>query len=201
MFDFGNQNFAIKGLSGTLPELYTDGFDEEQIWQQLELHNEPAFNRLMKDVARLLSFKGPKLSFQQVTAKTVEPEDDTVPEEDEMNDEESINSELSDKLPSDSEEEGESDSDGDWADLKLDEYKVLEDGGKGNSSREQPKRNYAKTEVDDQFFKVREMEEFLEKEEKVKPAKSGDDDEDDEDEDEIDFFADNISDEDENVSF
>ena len=201
MFDFGNQNFAIKGLSGMLPELYTDGFDEEQIWQQLELHNEPAFNRLMKDVSKLLSFKGSKLSFQQVTSKTVEPEEDPMLEEDDMNDEESINSELSDKLPSDSEEDVESDSDGDWADLKLDEYKVLEDGEKGKSGNEQPKRNYAKTEVDDQFFKVREMEEFLEKEEKVKPAKSAEDNDDDEDEDGIDFFADDISDEDEYVSF
>ena len=37
MFDFGNHNFAIKGLSGALPELYTDGFDEEQVIKQLNM--------------------------------------------------------------------------------------------------------------------------------------------------------------------
>ena len=167
----------------------------------MELYNEPAFNRLMKNVAKLLSLKGNKLSFQQVTPKAaVEQEEDTLPEEnDDLQDEESVNSELSDKLPTDSDEEGESDSDGDWADLKLDEYKVLEDGEKGKHGREnQPKKTYAKTEVDDQFFKVREMEEFLEKEEKPKPAKT-DNDDDDDDEEGFDFFGEDFSDDEENV--
>jgi U3 small nucleolar ribonucleoprotein component len=50
-----------------------------------------------------------------------------------------------------------------------------------------------KTEVDDEFFKVGEMEKFLEKEETEKPVK-------DDDEDSIDYFEDVLSDDDENVN-
>ena len=41
----------------TLPELIVKDFDEEQIWQQLELQNDYTFSNLVTDVAKLLTQK------------------------------------------------------------------------------------------------------------------------------------------------
>nr|CAG4634917.1 EOG090X09DZ [Alona affinis] len=190
LYDTGNRHCPIKGLSGALPELYTDGFDDEQVWQQLELHNESAFRILMKNTAKLLSAKGNKLSFKQVDhSDRAKEEEETEPMDDgeveEKDDDGSVASDLSFQIPADSDDEDEDESDeDDFDDLKFDEYKVLEDESeeKGKKSKNQLP-SYKKTEVDDQFFKLREMEDFLQKEE----GKKGDGEDNDE-EDGIDLF-------------
>ena len=48
----------------SLPELTVDGFDDEQIWQQIELENEDGIQALLSKSASLLSRKG-KCSFSQ----------------------------------------------------------------------------------------------------------------------------------------
>jgi U3 small nucleolar RNA-associated protein MPP10 len=40
-----------------LPELIIQGFDEEQVWQELELQNEGRSKRLLSDVASLVAHK------------------------------------------------------------------------------------------------------------------------------------------------
>nr|CAG4640187.1 EOG090X09DZ [Daphnia pulex]SVE84989.1 EOG090X09DZ [Daphnia pulex] len=195
LYDSVNRNFTLQGLTGSLPELYTEGFDEEQIWQQLELHNEPSFKILMKNVAKLLTGKDKKLSFYKVEVQT----DDEEQEENGLENEEdkdSVASDLSFQLPSDSDNENEDgdDSDLDETDaLKFDEYKMLDEEReeRPKKNREQSMGKIRKTEVDDEFFKVGEMEKFLEKEEAEKPVK-------DDDEDSIDYFEDVLSDDDEN---
>jgi U3 small nucleolar RNA-associated protein MPP10 len=197
LYDSVNRNFTLQGLTGSLPELYTEGFDEEQIWQQLELHNEPSFKILMKNVAKLLTGKDKKLSFYKVEVQT----DDEEQEENGLENEEdkdSVASDLSFQLPSDSDNENEDgdDSDLDETDaLKFDEYKMLDEEReeRPKKNREQSMGKIRKTEVDDEFFKVGEMEKFLEKEETEKPVK-------DDDEDSIDYFEDVLSDDDENVN-
>nr|CAG4651140.1 EOG090X09DZ [Simocephalus serrulatus]SVE94357.1 EOG090X09DZ [Simocephalus serrulatus] len=197
LFDSVNGNFALPGLTGSLPELYTEGFDEEQIWQQLELHNEPSFKILMKNVAKLLTGKDKKLSFYKVEVQADEEEEDVQngKEHEEEEDKDSVTSDLSFELPADTEDENSSDLD-ETADLKLDEYRVLDEEReeRPNRKRDQPIGKIRKTEVDDQFFKVGEMEKFLEKEEAEKPKVIDDDD----DEEDIDFFEDIPSEDEEN---
>lgn len=200
LYDFGNLHCPIQGLSGGLPELYTEGFDEEQIWQQIELHNEAAFQILLKNAARIQAVKGKMLSFKKtdpVSRKVAD--DEEVDEEEEINDDDSVTSNLSFQLPAESGEEDESDPD-DFGELDLDDYKVLEDGEDGNQ-KDKSKKNlqpkaYKKTEVDDQFFKLREMEEFLQKEE---TEKKQDEEEDDDDDDSIDLFEEIPTDDEEQV--
>lgn len=198
LYDSGNQNFTLPGLTGSLPELYIDGFDEEQIWQQLELHNEPCFKILMKNVAKLLSGKDNKLTFYkvEVQAQQVDEEEDEVEKEE---DKDSVASNLSFELPADTDDDGsglDDDSDLDETDdLKFDEYKILDEEReeRPKKNREQSMGKIRKTEVDDQFFKVGEMEKFLEKEEAEKPPIEDDDAE------SIDYFEDFLTDDEENV--
>nr|SVE75245.1 EOG090X09DZ [Daphnia dolichocephala] len=195
LYDSVNRDFNLPGLTGSLPELYTEGFDEEQIWQQLELHNEPCFKILMKNVAKLLSGKDKKLTFHKVevqpdTEEVVEnDEDDAVDNEE---DKDSVTSNLSFRLPDDTDDEDDSNLD-ETDDLKFDEYKMLDEEReeKPKKNREQSFGKIRKTEVDDEFFKVGEMEKFLEKEEAEKPAV-------DDDADSIDYFEDVLSDDEEN---
>nr|SVE88757.1 EOG090X09DZ [Daphnia sinensis] len=199
LYDSVNRNFTLQGLTRSLPQLYIDGFDEEQIWQQLELHNEPCFNILVKNVAKLLSGKDKKLTFYKVEVQANEVEEEENEKENENEeDKDSVASDLSFKLPddSDNDESGhDDDSDLDETDdLKFDEYKMLDE-----EREERPKKNkeqsmgkIRKTEVDDEFFKVGEMEKFLEKEEAEKPSA------DDDDAESIDYFEDVLSDDEEN---
>lgn len=198
LYDSLNSNCALQGLTGSLPELYVEGFDEEQVWQQLELHNEPSFRILMKNVAKLLTGKDKKLTFYKVEVQADSEDEREIEdgEEHESSDEEDKESELSDlQIPGETDED-EDDSDLDeTGDLKLDEYRVLDEEREERPSRnrDKPMGKIRKTEVDDQFFKVGEMEKFLEQEEAEKPKKNDDDDDVS-----VDFFED-IPSEDEEI--
>nr|CAG4637173.1 EOG090X09DZ [Ceriodaphnia reticulata]SVE73056.1 EOG090X09DZ [Ceriodaphnia reticulata] len=196
LFDSLNRNHALPGLKGSLPELYTEGFDEEQIWQQLELHNEPSFKILMKNVAKLLTGKDKKLTFYKVEVQVDEDEENGEGEEEDEQDKDSVATDLSFELPGDTDEEKDDSDLDETDDLKFDEYKVLDEEReeRPNRKRDQSMGKIRKTEVDDQFFKVGEMEKFLEKEEAEKPKHKDDDD----DEESVDFFEDIGSDDEEN---
>lgn len=59
LFDGGNG--LLKGTAvavDVLPELIVKGFDEEQIWQQIELDNNESIEKLLGNSAKLLSSKG-----------------------------------------------------------------------------------------------------------------------------------------------
>merc|ERR1712071_160979 len=169
-YDYGNKESPIKGISGILPELYTEGFDEGQVWQQLELHHKSAEELMTKVVAKLGFHKN-----HMALVKTTREEVPEVVEEIEK-DEES-GSELSD-IPDVSDGE-DSDTDIDETHLlKFDEYKVLEEDDRPEKLPTSEPKKHKKSEVDDDFFKLGEMEEFLQKEEAEQKPK-GEDNEDD----------------------
>ena len=167
-----------------MPELYTEGFIEEQIWQQLELHNKSVYESLMNNVAKIL-FQKNHLTFIKKTF-----EESTEIEEEIEKDDESSADELSD-IP-DVSDDADSDSDIDETHLlKFDEYKVLDDDFE-KPEKIEPKK-HKPSEVDDDFFKLGEMEDFLQKEE-GEQTKGGDDND-------IDLFEGIPSDEEEQVKY
>lgn len=122
-----------------MPELVTEGFDEEQIWQQLELQNESELDHLIGDVSKLLA----KTKVFKIPISTTKPISEL-----EQSNEEDL---------SDNEE-------------KMIEDETSEDEEKLQSTLKQQtnvkKRKKKSSIVDDKFFKLEELDEYLTKEEK-----------------------------------
>ena len=173
-----------------MPELYTEGFVEDQIWEQIQLHNEAAYTILMKNASKIL-FQKNHLSFTKKTQdKSIE--NDVLENDEVENDEECSTGELSD-IP-DVSDEVDSDSDIDETHLlKFDEYKVLDEDDQPEETEKSERKKHKRSEVDDDFFKLGEMEEFLQKEE-GKQTKN-------ENEDDIDLFEEVPSEDEEQVEF
>ncbi|XP_036321496.1 U3 small nucleolar ribonucleoprotein protein MPP10 [Rhagoletis pomonella] len=134
---------TIKNAPEILPELFVEDMDEEQIWQQLELRNNTVFSALLENASKLLSLREEKLEVRLDEDENQEGgEEDSVESEDEteMNDDEH-------ELFS-----GEDDEE--------DEEQLVNLSGKESKK----KRKLRSSVVDDKFFKLSEMEEFLEEE-------------------------------------
>ncbi|KAL6056383.1 hypothetical protein STEG23_016541 [Scotinomys teguina] len=206
LYDFNKilENGRISG--SPLQKLEINSFDDEQIWQQLELQNEP-----------ILEY------FQNAVSETIEDEDlSLLPESEDQECEEEEASELEvdsqENLETDVEEEQLSDvgsdvpkggerpessgradprtspifSDED-SDLDFDISKLEQ---QTKMQIKPPGKPREKSVVDDKFFKLSEMENFLEKVEKEEENRPEDEEEED-----IDFFEDIDSDEDEGGLF
>ncbi|KAG8235803.1 hypothetical protein J437_LFUL014741, partial [Ladona fulva] len=162
-----------------LPELIVDGFDEEQIWQELELRNEEVIPSLIAEVASLLSKKERirgSLSSLCVAERNVNKERD---EESNIADEEL--SEGDQKFGSELSEDGENPDEEVSGDSE-------EDQGREESQNSQRVPSV----VDDEFFKLGEMEKFLIEEER-RGNKAGSESEDEN----IDYFEDPMEEDDE----
>ncbi|CAD0251014.1 unnamed protein product [Spodoptera exigua] len=154
-----------KVKKAALPELIVQDFDEEQVWQQIELQNTECWDQLVWDVANCMSSKT-NLEFPVTTSKE---------ESDEKN------SLDSDKLMSEDEEISESEK----SDQNDEEDEINVKPKK--KTKTAPKSKGKSSIVDDQFFKLQEMEKFLLNEERNEGKKSR---EDDSDEESIDMFND-----------
>lgn len=145
-----------KTKKSALPELIVQDFDEEQIWQQIELQNTECWDQLVWEVANCVSSKK-DLNFP---VTTTEPSNDESMEEEEGS------------LPS-GDEENEHSDDGE-----------LEKPSKKSKSAEKPNKSSGKklktSIVDDKFFKLQEMEKFLIDEERKEGKNRGESDSDEE---------------------
>lgn len=173
-----------KSKKGALPELIVQDLDEEQIWQEIELQNNACWDNLVWEVANCMTIKN-DLVFPVNTpkhAKQVEDNNDdiTVPEQE--------NEDLTT-----------SDHEGDNDDFSASEEEIHAD-----EETENPKKKILKpikvkpSIVDDQFFKLQEMEQFLLKEEKNESFNKKKVSE-DSDEESIDLFDDIDEDDEEGV--
>nr|XP_014093461.2 U3 small nucleolar ribonucleoprotein protein MPP10 [Bactrocera oleae] len=134
---------SSKNALEILPELVVEDMDEEQIWQQLELRNNTILSTLVENASKLLSLKEEKLEVR------LDEEDD-----------QEIEEELEDS------ENGAKDNSGD-ADLfnsEVDDESDEEQKVFQKKQKIKKKRQGRTSVVDDKFFKLSEMEAFLEDE-------------------------------------
>ncbi|RWS06204.1 U3 small nucleolar ribonucleoprotein MPP10-like protein [Dinothrombium tinctorium] len=162
-------NFANHCLSNTkitaLKQLHTEQFGDEEVWSQIDLENEPVLNALLVKVSRLSSFK------QKITF--------------------GLSSESIDKHAKHSEPTTAVEIASDDDDTDSDNAFASSDLESQNVSKSKPKKKGSV--VDDKFFKLSQMEEFLKQEDiREERMQAGEAVEDDDD---IDLFADFSDDE------
>lgn len=208
LYDFNKLLEKGRKHGSPLQKLMIDSFDDEQIWQQLELQNEP-----------VLQF------FENVVSETVKdgdlsllPENEEQEHEEEEEDGSEMGAAGQEDLEQDMDEEEEEASDMSGEDPNKDEtarnasrsdrtkspvfsdedsdldFDISKLEQQSKVQNKVPRKPREKTIVDDKFFKLAEMETFLENMEKEEEQKH------DSEEDDIDLFEDVDSDEDEGLS-
>ncbi|KAM4746846.1 U3 small nucleolar ribonucleoprotein MPP10 [Rhinophrynus dorsalis] len=192
LFDLHKSDFALR-VGSPLTELVVENFDEEQIWQQLELQNKPVLNYFRKAVTTALEDKDLCLvqPLEEDVSELEEEEEDGISEDKiELNTESEAverkerqpkrtGSKSAKKTPIEAFSDDNSDMDFDIDKQEKQSKQKLNKKTMGRPSESSI--------VDDQFFKLSEMEAFLEKVEKEDGGK-------DEDDDEVDYFEDIDSD-------
>lgn len=173
-----------KQKSLALPKLIIDGMDDESIWQQLELNNDETVQKNLKTVSRFLATNTDKFKLNIEDLQQYDSEQEEIENDNEsIANEEQSDSEIS-QVPDDEDntpEEGvdnEEDDDGSELEFGSEEEDELVPIKK-RSQQQQPRKSV----VDDSFFKLSEMEEFLVREDNraMNPAHGSDDG--------IDYFA------------
>ena len=122
---------------GPLKELYTSGFDEDQVWEELQLANDPGILWLNGMVRKIVASGNFRLLAGDEVAKEGEGG-----EEEGEGEEEEEEEENEEELEKEEEEEEELDK----------EEKQVQAGGRSGD----------KSEVDDSFFSLSAMEQYLE---------------------------------------
>lgn len=131
---------TISKAEAPIQSLITNDFDQDQIWEELELQNKFIYDNLVTSVSRLLAFQ----------RRVVEQEDSDVNDSSEE-DKEEVN--RADKFQDD--DTGEEDEDSDF--FESDEkYRKKSNKQGGDDVR------YPKSVVDDQFFSLAQMTEHIE---------------------------------------
>uniref|UniRef100_A0A8C6YUB9 U3 small nucleolar ribonucleoprotein protein MPP10 n=1 Tax=Nothoprocta perdicaria TaxID=30464 RepID=A0A8C6YUB9_NOTPE len=181
-----------------LKELVIENFDEEQIWQQLELQNNAVLDFFKKSIARDASDEDLCLfSDPEEDSSGEEAGSDGELEEDLMEVETKEDAYTKDKTkakekqskPKESKLQKYSDEDSD-IDFDIEELEQQTKITKKTTVKKIQKRSV----VDDKFFKLAEMEAFLED---VEKEDEGEEEEEEEEEEDINYFEDILSDEEE----
>lgn len=178
-YDYTKSQELETFTANALPELITEHFDTEQIWQQIELQNNSFLTHSLIEVSKFVVGSS-KLVFDEVQTSNLnenhEPDEDKLQKlhqsDDESSDDDDDNEPLN--LDEDSDEGG----------LDSDDLEDDNEQADGNEN-ENPRKKQKSSIVDDRFFKLNEMEAFLQAEEKkmmdAEPDSGNDSEENDED--------------------
>lgn len=190
-------------ISKSLPKLLVDGFDEEQVWQQIELQNKNAISHL-ENTSSIIDVQDLCLGID--TQEKINNGDDSflnessVESDDEAMDdgEHDLDNEKSDNAAHDLDSEASDQESEDLDDDDSDEYVDFENPAKKAKTDESPSEEKSKsantkksfrTEVDDRFFKLSKLEQFLRLEDlKEERSREENKNKDDLSDDDIDLF-------------
>ncbi|KAG5884818.1 hypothetical protein JTB14_012026 [Gonioctena quinquepunctata] len=196
-YDFSKREEIKVTSSGALPELLIKNFDTEQIWQEVELQNASVLAKSLKSVSKLLIKKDTlifstlqnELNDIQTRGNEEENNSDSEPGSGLESDTGLQNGDNLEKPLNENEDSSEEKND-----EELDLGDESEDETEKNTKQVGKKK---KSEVEDDFFKLDEMENFLNSEEKkLNDPDSGNNSDDSQSEDEsLDLFEDLDSDE------
>ncbi|KAF9102447.1 u3 small nucleolar ribonucleoprotein MPP10 [Mortierella sp. GBA35] len=196
LYDLGKatETGSLKGQGSMLEELFIDGFDNDQIWEEIHMQNTPFLSYLKAEIKNLKFSK--KGAAAQAT-DDIEEEEAEGEEEDEADmslglDEDDMGLEMDDTEGFSGEDDLEDGSEGFGDDQEEEEEE--EDNEDDEEEEEEDlddldlpvKKKSRTSEVDDDFFNLDEFNAMTEKQEQDEL----DEKEPDEDEEEIDYFAD-----------
>ncbi|XP_057580625.1 U3 small nucleolar ribonucleoprotein protein MPP10 [Hippopotamus amphibius kiboko] len=203
LYDFHKVLEADRKHGSPLQRLMIHNFDDEQIWQQLELQNEPILQYFQDAVSETIKDEDisllPENEEQECEVDALEMEasgqEDLEQDLEEVEEEEKVSDVSGDDPEEDERAKNSSklnqrkspDFSDEDSDLDFDISKLEQ---KSKVQNKVPRKPTEKSIVDDRFFKLSEMETFLENIEKEEEQI------DDDEEDGIDFFEDIDSDED-----
>ncbi|KAA8595732.1 hypothetical protein FQN60_011023 [Etheostoma spectabile] len=196
LYDLHKAEEPADSKGSPLAQLVVENFDEEQIWQELELQNNAVLEHFKNVADEALSDEMLTVLVEEKEVETDDAEEEEEEEEggggEEEEEEEEELSRQSKKMALEAEDgaedytEEDSDLDFDVDALEKREKQKKEIGRKCSKTKVVP------SEVDDTFFKLSEMESFLDDMDKREGKE-------DENEDELDYFQDMPSDEDDDL--
>ncbi|KAI5710656.1 hypothetical protein M8J76_001133 [Diaphorina citri] len=172
--------------NATLKKLIINSLDEEQIWQQLEIQNSYKNTEFLRQTSVILNANEKQKSIT-FPFKFQDEEEEDVEEEESEEDE-------------GKEDTRDSEKEDDFHDLKEEEEEEESDDGDENESKPTEEElkgiNNSGSIVDDKFFKLNELDKYLEAEDRKEMKRNkGGEDSDEDDEELIDYFEDDESEE------
>lgn len=153
-----------------------DGFDEEQIWQQIDLQNEQVIPILISDISKLLSKK-----------ELAQPLEESEDEESESHPSKKLKDSDDEDDGEESDQEFEQESDNENGSGEEGSFSETESADHSKSKNKTQKRKVESSIVDDKFFKMQRLNEYLIKEDR-KETKGQSKNADQSDDESIDLF-------------
>ena len=146
--------FLVEGEFGPLSELFVDGFDDDQVWEEIQLTNAPFFEFLKQRVRKMAHWK---VNLCVATPHDDKADDSDVASEIDISMWETVGAgrgrrvvQFAEEVEEDKEEAA-SDSEGSY----------MDDEGESPPRKNNMANKRGRSAVDDRFFKLAEMQEFL----------------------------------------